>query len=83
MKVRYFAWLRERLGRDGDEVIPPDTVATVADLIDWLAERDEGFALATANRKLIRAAIDDELVDHDTPLAGTDNVALFPPMTGG
>ncbi|WP_332717638.1 molybdopterin converting factor subunit 1 [Pelagibacterium mangrovi] len=83
MKVRYFAWLRERLGRDGDEVTPPDTVATVADLIDWLAERDEGFALATANRKLIRAAIDDELVDHDTPLAGTDNVALFPPMTGG
>lgn len=83
MKVRYFAWLRERLGRDGDEVTPPDTVATVADFIDWLAERDEGFALATANRKLIRAAIDDELVDHDTPLAGTDNVALFPPMTGG
>jgi molybdopterin synthase sulfur carrier subunit len=83
MKVRYFAWLRERLGRDGDEVTPPGTVATIADLIDWLAERDEGFALATANRKLIRAAIDDELVEHDTPLAGTNNVALFPPMTGG
>lgn len=83
MKVMYFAWLRERLGRDDDDVTPPETVTTVADLIDWLAERDEGFALATANRKLIRAAIDDELVDHDTPLAGARTIALFPPMTGG
>jgi molybdopterin synthase sulfur carrier subunit len=83
MKILYFAWLRERLGRDGDEVAPPDSVATIADLIDWLADRDEGFALATANRKLIRAAIDDDLVDHETPLGRAQTVALFPPMTGG
>ncbi|WMT86007.1 molybdopterin converting factor subunit 1 [Pelagibacterium sp. 26DY04] len=83
MRVMYFAWLRERLGRDDDDVTPPSDVATIADLIDWLAERDEGFALATTNRKLIRAAIDDELVDHDTPLAGARTIALFPPMTGG
>mgnify|MGYP003109149875 FL=1 len=83
MKILYFAWLRERLGRDSDEIAPPDSVATIADLIDWLADRDEGFALATANRKLIRAAVDDELVDHETPLGGAQTVALFPPMTGG
>ncbi|MEQ8447829.1 MAG: molybdopterin converting factor subunit 1 [Pelagibacterium sp.] len=83
MKILYFAWLRERLGRDSDEVAPPDSVATISDLIDWLADRDEGFALATANRKLIRAAVDDELVDHETPLGGAQTVALFPPMTGG
>lgn len=83
MRVMYFAWLRERLGRDDDEVTPPADVATIADLIDWLADQDEGFALATSNRKLIRAAIDDELVDHQTPLAGAQTVALFPPMTGG
>lgn len=83
MKVMYFAWLRERLGRDADEVTPPAAVTTIADLIDWLAANDEGFALATANRKLIRAAINDTLVDHDTPLAGAKTVALFPPMTGG
>ena len=83
MKILYFAWLRERLGRDSDEIAPPDSVATIADLIDWLADRDEGFALATANRKLIRLAVDDELVDHETPLGGAQTVALFPPMTGG
>ncbi len=83
MKILYFAWLRERLGRDSDEVAPPDSVATIADLVEWLADRDEGFALATANRKLIRAAIDDELVDHAAPLGSAKTVALFPPMTGG
>lgn len=83
MKILYFAWLRERLGRDFDQVDPPQTVTTVAGLIDWLAARDEGFALATQNRALIRAAIDDELVDHQTPLGTASTVALFPPMTGG
>ncbi|SDG49783.1 MoaD/ThiS family protein [Pelagibacterium luteolum] len=83
MKVLYFAWLRERLGRDFDEVSPPDGVRSIADLIDWLGAKDEGFALATANRELIRAAIDDELVEHDTPIGSASTVALFPPMTGG
>ena len=83
MKLLYFAWLRERLARDGDDIAPPPEVETIADLIDWMAGHDEGFALATANRKLIRAAIDDRLVDHDTPIVGASVIALFPPMTGG
>lgn len=83
MKVLYFAWLRERLGRDFDDVDPPAAVETVADLMDWLAERDEGFALATERREIIRAAVDDELVDHAAPIKRASTVALFPPMTGG
>lgn len=83
MRVHYFSWLRERLGRDFDEVQQPETVNTIGDLIDWLAEDDEGFALAAANRQMIRAAIDDELVDHQAQLGRAANVALFPPMTGG
>ncbi|WP_332714366.1 molybdopterin converting factor subunit 1 [Pelagibacterium mangrovi] len=83
MRVLYFAWLRERLGRDSDEIEPPEAVRTVDHLITWLAERDEGFALATKNRLLIRAAIDDELVDQQATLDGAETIALFPPMTGG
>ncbi len=83
MKILYFAWLRERLDRDSDEIELPDGVATVADLMDHLADRDEGFALATRNRALIRAAVDEELVGHDAPVAGAKTVAFFPPMTGG
>ncbi|HTJ56372.1 MAG TPA: molybdopterin converting factor subunit 1 [Devosiaceae bacterium] len=83
MKVLYFAWLRERLNRGEDDVDPPAEVATVADLIAWLAANDEAAALAMANPKIIRAAVDTEIVPHDAPIAGAKVVALFPPMTGG
>ncbi|MBE0580581.1 molybdopterin converting factor subunit 1 [Devosia sp.] len=83
MKILYFAWLRERLNRGEEEVSPPDTVATVADLIDWLATRDEAFAHAVEKRSLIKAAVDAKLVAHTAPIAGAQVVALFPPMTGG
>lgn len=83
MKILYFAWLRERLNRGEEDVSPPPEVITVADLIDWLAGRDEAFALAVSKRSLIKAAVDARLVAHDAPLAGASTVALFPPMTGG
>ncbi len=83
MKIIYFAWLRERLNRDHDEVSPPLDVVSVGDLISWLSERDEAFAIATAKRGLIKAAVDAKLVDHAASIAGARVVALFPPMTGG
>ena len=83
MKILYFAWLRERLNRGEEDVSPPDTVATVADLIDWLATRDEAFAHAVEKRSLIKAAVDAKLVPHTAPISGAQVVALFPPMTGG
>jgi molybdopterin synthase sulfur carrier subunit len=83
MKILYFAWLRERLNRGEEEVSPPAEVVTIADLIDWLATRDEAFAHAVAKRSLIKAAIDARLVKPDAAIAGAKVVALFPPMTGG
>ncbi|HUH77978.1 MAG TPA: molybdopterin converting factor subunit 1 [Devosia sp.] len=83
MKILYFAWLRERLNRGQDEVSPPQDVATVGALIDWLAAQDEAFAFATQKRSLIRAAVDEKLVPHTASIAGARVVALFPPMTGG
>lgn len=83
MKVLYFAWLRERLNRGEDEFDPPEEVKTIADLITWIGENDEAAAMAFEKPELIRAAIDEELVDHDALIAGAKTVALFPPMTGG
>lgn len=83
MKVLYFAWLRERLNRGSEEIAPPQSVVTVADLIGWMAENDEGAAHAFADRSLIRVAIDEELVEHDAMIAGAKTLAFFPPMTGG
>jgi molybdopterin synthase sulfur carrier subunit len=83
MKILYFAWLRERLNRGEEEVSPPATVATIADLIGWLRSRDEAADLAMQRPEIIKAAIDARIVPHDAPIAGARVVALFPPMTGG
>lgn len=79
--ILYFAGLRERIGvpRERREV----RAATVAALMDELAALDEGHALAFEDRRAIRAAVDQELAEPDTPLAGAREVAFFPPMTGG
>lgn len=83
MKVLYFAWLRERLNRSDDEFDPPEEVRTVGDLVRWIGDNDETAAIALADTRLIRAAVDEELADFDAPIAGARTVALFPPMTGG
>lgn len=81
MRVVYFAWVRERIGLPGEEV--ETSAATVADLVEELRGREERYAVAFADMSAIRAAVDQELVDLDAPLAGAREVAFFPPMTGG
>lgn len=83
MKVLYFAWVRERVGRAEEEVDPPAEVATVAALMDWLAGRGEEYAYAFENRRVIRAALDQAHARPETPIAGAREIAFFPPMTGG
>ena len=83
IKVRYFAWVRERVGKPEEDVEPPASVATVGDLMVWLAGRGEEYAHAFENPKVIRAAIDRTHVRPDAPLARAAEIAFFPPMTGG
>lgn len=83
MKLVYFAWVRERIGRTDEQVTPPETVATVADLARWLAGRGEEYALAFADPGVVRAAIDHQHVKPNAAIAGAREIAFFPPMTGG
>jgi molybdopterin synthase sulfur carrier subunit len=83
VKLLYFAWVRERIGRAEEVVDPPAGVATVADLMTWLAGRGEEYAFAFERPKFIRAAIDRTHVKASAPIAGAKEVAFFPPMTGG
>jgi sulfur-carrier protein len=83
VKLLYFAWVRERLGRGEEVVEPPAGVTTVADLMAWLAGRGEEYAFAFENPKVIRAAINRTHVKASAPIAGAKEVAFFPPMTGG
>ena len=83
MKLVYFAWVRERIGKSEEEIAVPDEVVTVSDLLAWLGRQGEGYRYALEHANFIRVALDHEHVDHEAPLAGAREVALFPPMTGG
>jgi molybdopterin synthase sulfur carrier subunit len=83
MKVKYFAWVRERVGKAEETIEPPSSVQTVGDLIAWLSARDEAYAYAFEKPKVIRAAIDHAHVKADAAIAGAREIAFFPPMTGG
>jgi molybdopterin synthase sulfur carrier subunit len=83
VKAVYFAWVRERVGKNEEEIDPPAGVATVGELIAWLSARGEGYAYAFDKPRVIRAAIDRAHVGHNAPIAGAREIAFFPPMTGG
>lgn len=83
MKVLYFAWVRERVGKTEEVIDPPPSIATVADLMQWLIGRGEEYAHAFAAPQAIRAALDHAHVKHDARIAGAREIAFFPPMTGG
>jgi molybdopterin synthase sulfur carrier subunit len=79
----YFAWIRERVGKAEEEIEPPASVKTVAELVQWLGGRGEEYAHAFENRKAVRVAIDRLHARTDAKIAGAREIALFPPMTGG
>jgi len=83
MRVLYFAWLRQRVGIAEEEVDPPSDVTTVGALADWLATRSEGHASAFADRGAVRSAVNQDFATPDTPVAAGDEIAFFPPVTGG
>ncbi|TJX00861.1 MoaD/ThiS family protein, partial [Neisseria gonorrhoeae] len=70
MKVKYFAWVRERIGKAEETIEPPASVRTVAELIAWLTAQGEGYAYAFEKPKVIRAAIDQSHVQPDAPISG-------------
>ena len=83
MKLLYFAWLKTKTGVGEEEVAPPDEVTTVRELLDWIKSRGPGYAEALSDLSIIRVAINQEFARPDDPVKPGDEVALFPPVTGG
>ena len=83
LKLVYFAWVRERVGRPEEVAEVPPDVATVSDLVRWLKSRGEEYAYAFENEGVVCAAIDHVHARPEAALAGAREVAFFPPMTGG
>lgn len=83
MKILYFAWVREKVGRAEERRDVPAHVKSVADLIAWLKTQGPEYEHAFAQAHVIRAALDRSHVKHDAALAGASEIAFFPPVTGG
>jgi molybdopterin synthase sulfur carrier subunit len=83
VRFRYFAWVRERIGRSEEDIEVPAAVRTVGDLVEWLRGRGEEYEHALAEPAVIRVALDQVHAERSRSIAGAREVALFPPMTGG
>lgn len=83
LQVLYFAGLREKLGRGGEELDLPAGVVDVAGLRGWLVAREGVWREALAGRNGLRVAVNQDMADEATPLKAGDEVAFFPPVTGG
>jgi sulfur-carrier protein len=83
IKLVYFAWVRERIGKSEEMVELPSGVTTVAELARWLKDRGPEYATAFARPEAIRAAIDHVHVKPQASVAGAREIAFFPPVTGG
>ncbi|MCR9139170.1 MAG: molybdopterin converting factor subunit 1 [Alphaproteobacteria bacterium] len=83
VKMVYFAWVRERIGKSEEVIDLPPSVETVADLLSHLSRLGDNYALALDEPDVIRVAIDQEHRQHDASIGHAREIALFPPMTGG
>jgi molybdopterin synthase sulfur carrier subunit len=83
VKILYFAWVRQKVGKGEEDFSPPADVKTVAGLIEALRARGDRYSAAFADTGRIRAAVNQNHVDFDAPVGADDEVAFFPPVTGG
>lgn len=83
VKLVYFAWVRERIGKREEELALPDHIDKISDLIAYLKARDEDYAAAFQEPDIIRVALDKEHAPHQARIGAAQEIAFFPPMTGG
>ena len=83
LKLLYFAWVREKVGREAEEVTLPAGIATVGDLVAWLKSRGPEYDSAFARPEVVRAAVDKVHVKPSAAIGAAREIAFFPPVTGG
>jgi sulfur-carrier protein len=83
VKILYFAWVRQKIGVSQEELRPPASVTDVSGLIDFLKSRGEGYAAAFHDLKALRVAVNQQHSGFNTRIGPDDEIAFFPPVTGG
>lgn len=83
MKILYFAWMREHTGCGSEEIKLPAEIRTIGDLASYLRGRSAGHDAALRNLKTVRVAQNRTYAQLDSPIEDSDEIAFFPPVTGG
>jgi len=83
MELLYFAWLREKVGLSSESVPLPGGVENVGGLLTWMADRGPGYAEAMKDLSVVRVAVNQEFAHPGDPVKDGDEIAFFPPVTGG
>ena len=83
VRILYFARLREVLGKGEEDLVLPDGVATVGALADFLRQRGDAWASELGEGKAVRVAVNQDMADPGTAIKGGEEIAFFPPVTGG
>ncbi len=81
MELRYFAWVRERIGKQSETY--QGSALTIKELLDELETRGDGYQAALADRGILRVALDQNIAGGNQSIKGIREIAIFPPMTGG
>ena len=83
MIIKYFSWIREHVGKSEENLDLPVDVTTINELIDYLNKLNDKYKIAFAKRDLIKIAVNKTYSSTDTKISQNDEVAFFPPVTGG
>ena len=83
MVIKYFSWIKERIGKSEEQIILPSHIININQLINYLSEMDEKYNLLYEKKELIKIAVNKTYSSFDTNIYDSDEIAFFPPVTGG
>ena len=83
MVIKYFSWIKEHIGKSEEQIILPSHITNINQLINYLNEIDEKYYLLYEKKELIKIAVNKTYSSFDTNISNSDEIAFFPPVTGG
>ena len=83
MVIKYFSWIKENIGKSEEQIILPSNINNINQLINYLNEIDEKYKLLYEKKELIKIAVNKTYSSFDTNISNSDEIAFFPPVTGG